>query len=99
MIALLLARMTNQNPKPPESCSAPVATLDRVRSRQKVEVLKITGTRDEANSLAQLGIRVGEVLSVKRSAPLGGAVLVETGDRTVALGRALAGKVRVRIRA
>ncbi len=73
-------------------------SLDCALSHEEVEVLEISGPRNLANSLAQLGIRVGEVLRVRRSAPLGGAVLVETRERSVALGRALARKVKVRIR-
>ena len=98
MLSLLLARMTTSSPKPTPGGTPRITTLDRVRSNHEIEVLKITGTRDEINSLTQLGIRVGEVLRVKRAAPLGGAILVETADRSVALGRALAGKVKIQLR-
>lgn len=80
------------------SGSASVISLDRVESLDALEVLEISGPRNVANSLAQLGIRVGEQLRVRRSAPLGGAILVETRERSVALGRGLARKVKVRQR-
>ncbi len=73
-----------------------VTSLDYVQGREAVEVLEISGPRNVANSLAQLGIRVGEQIRVRRSAPLGGAILVETHERSVALGRGLARKVKVR---
>lgn len=95
MIALLLAGITTRKPTTPAPSPARPTTLDRARKAQKLLVLEIAGSREVANSLAQLGIRVGESLRVKRAAPLGGAVLVETGERSVALGRALARKVKV----
>ncbi len=78
--------------------TAQVTSLDRAQERDAVEVLEVSGPRNVANSLAQLGIRVGEVLRVRRSAPLGGAVLVETRERSVALGRGLARRVKVQTR-
>ena len=81
-----------------KNSSPTVTSLDRAEGREAVEVLEISGPRNIANSLAQLGIRVGEELRVRRSAPLGGAVLVETRERSVALGRGLARKVKVRAR-
>jgi Fe2+ transport system protein FeoA len=85
------ARTTSER----KSDKAKVTSLDLVESCDAVEVLEISGPRNVANSLAQLGIRVGEVLRVRRSAPLGGAILIETHERSVALGRGLARKVKV----
>lgn len=47
--------------------------------------------------LAQLDIRGGEVLEVKRAAPWGGPILVETNGSVVAVGRGLARKVLVEV--
>jgi Fe2+ transport system protein FeoA len=90
--------MTTRKPTIAAGEPARITTLDRAEGKMQVEVLEISGPRNIANSLAQLGIRVGELLRVRRSAPLGGAVLVETRERSVALGRALARKVKVQFR-
>jgi Fe2+ transport system protein FeoA len=74
-----------------------ITSLDCVSGQGTVEVLEICGGRRVTVSLAQLGIRAGEMLRVRRAAPLGGAVLVETRERTVAIGRGVAHKVKVRI--
>ncbi len=88
-----MAKLTLEN-----SRAARIISLDCARNRDAVEVLEVCGPRHLANSLAQVGIRVGETLRVRRSAPLGGAVLIETRERSIALGRVLARKVKVQIR-
>lgn len=90
--------MATRKPKAPAAGSARLMTLDRAQKAEDLEVVEISGSREVTNSLVQLGIRVGETLRVKRAAPLGGAILVQTGERSVALGRALARKVKVQIR-
>jgi Fe2+ transport system protein FeoA len=45
--------------------------------------------------LAQLGSRAGATLTVRRSAPLGGPIMVESHGSLVAIGRGMARKVHV----
>lgn len=71
--------------------------LDRVPGSAHVEVLAVTSDRGVNRRLAQLGIVVGAALRVLRSAPMGGAILVEVQGSTVALGRGLARRVSVRV--
>lgn len=78
------------------AASGRVVSLDRVRSRGRVEVVAVSGGRQARRMLGQLNIRVGEVLRLQRRAPLGGPVLVETGGSVVAVGRGLGRKVLVR---
>lgn len=73
-----------------------VRTLDSVRAPVFVQVLRVRGDRPAA-LLAQLEIREGQVLEVQRSAPLGGPVLVRSGGTTVAVSRAVARHVAVRV--
>jgi len=71
--------------------------LDRARPSQRVRVLEVTGGREISRLLAQLHIRVGAVLRVERTAPLGGPLLVECEGGTVIIGRRLAEHVRVEV--
>ena len=72
-------------------------SLDQVRAPSRVEVLEVVGGRGARQMMAQLAIRVGGVLRVKRAAPLGGPILVESNGGVVAVGRGLARKVIVRV--
>ena len=73
-----------------------VISLDRVDAPGTVQVLDTDG-RGVTRQLAQLGIRAGKIVKVRRLAPMGGPVLVESGGTTVAVGRGMARKVTVRL--
>jgi ferrous iron transport protein A len=75
----------------------PTLPLDRVPKSRRAQVLCVTSDHGANRRLAQLGIVAGEVVEVRRSAPLGGPILVEVHGSTVALGRGLARKVLVRM--
>jgi len=70
-------------------------TLDRIRSRQEVKVVQIVAGQSATRQLAQFGICPGSTVKVRRSAPMGGPVLVDSGGSMVAIGRGMARKVRV----
>lgn len=72
-------------------------SLDQVPIPSRVRVLEVVGGRGTRQMLAQLHIRVGGLLHVHRTAPLGGPVLVESEGSKVAVGRGLAHKVVVRV--
>ncbi|MEJ2007773.1 MAG: FeoA family protein [Acidobacteriota bacterium] len=72
-------------------------TLDRIRAGQEIKVVQIVAGQSAARQLAQLGIRAGTTLKVRRSAPMGGPVLVDSGGSMVAIGRGMARKVSVHI--
>ena len=71
------------------------STLDHIRAGQEVKVVQIVAGQSATRQLAQLGIRPGITLKVRRSAPMGGPVLVESGGSMVAIGRGMARKVSV----
>ncbi len=50
-----------------------------------------------SRQLVPQGVSPGEVLIVKRRAPIGGAILVEANGATIALGRALARNILVKV--
>jgi ferrous iron transport protein A len=58
-------------------------------------VVQIVAGQSATRQLTQLGIRAGTTLRVRRSAPMGGPVLVESGGSMVAIGRGMARKVSV----
>jgi Fe2+ transport system protein FeoA len=66
-----------------------------IRAGQSVTVAQIAAGQSATLQLAQLGIRAGATLVVRRSAPLGGPLLVECSGTTVAIGRGMARKVLV----
>jgi ferrous iron transport protein A len=70
-------------------------TLDRIRAGEEIKVVQIVAGQSATRQLAQLGIRAGTTLRVRRSAPMGGPVLVESGGSMVAIGRGMARKVSV----
>ena len=76
---------------------AHACALDRVPDSTPAEVVGVTSDHGANRRLAQLGIHVGARLQVRQRAPLGGPILLEVAGSTVALGRALARRVIVRI--
>lgn len=74
-----------------------VILLDRAPMDNFLEVVEVPQGRGVARSLAQLGVSVTERLRVRSAAPLGGPVLVEVGGTTVAIGRSLARRIKVRL--
>jgi Fe2+ transport system protein FeoA len=72
--------------------------LDRVPECRWAEVVEVSRDHGANRRLAHLGIQVGAKVHVLRAAPLGGPILVEVHGGTVAVGRALARKVLVRMK-
>lgn len=85
---------TASPPPPNDSDHCPLHALP-VGSR--AEVVLVQCSRQTTRRLTQLGIVVGAVLQVQRSAPLGGPILVEARGSMVALSRRLARRVLVRV--
>ncbi len=50
-----------------------------------------------SRQLIPQGVRPGEFLTVRNRAPIGGAILVEAKGAMIALGRALARKIMVKV--
>jgi len=69
--------------------------LSSVASGSRVRVLAIP--ERIARQLVPQGVRPGEFLTVKNRAPIGGAILVAVNGATIALGRALARKIMVKV--
>lgn len=89
-------RLVTQLPSPPQALTeAKTCSLDRVTRSGRVEVLRVNSDHGAKRQLAQLGILAGAIITVKKTAPLGGPVLVEVRGSLVAIGRALARKVQV----
>jgi ferrous iron transport protein A len=83
----------------PQAAEPPseLRTLDTAPDAARAEVVEVHGGPAVVRQLAHVGICVGAILEVRRSAPLGGPVLVEIGGSSVAVGRGVARKVRVRL--
>ena len=93
-IPLLLAKSSDRH-RVKRLDEASPSTLDRIKAGQEVKVVQIVAGQSATRQLAQLGIRAGNTLRVRRSAPMGGPVLVDSGGSMVAIGRGMARKVSV----
>ncbi len=82
----------------PSSFSVTRSTfLDSLPKGSRAEVVELPSGRESTRRLAELGIVLGSVLQLQRSAPLGGPVMVNVQGGLVAIGRRLAQRIRVRI--
>jgi len=63
---------------------------------EKAEVTGFLGGRAFRNNLTTMGIREGKTVEVEALQPMGGPVVVKTGNTTVALGRGMASKITVK---
>lgn len=70
-------------------------TLDTVGIRRQARVIMIDGGHRVRSHLNNLGIHIGDWLTVVQRAPFRGPVLVEVNGSRVALGRGIACKVQV----
>jgi ferrous iron transport protein A len=69
--------------------------LDSVDARKKVRVILIDGGHRVRSHLNNLGIHIGDWLTVVERAPFHGPVLVEVNGSRLAIGRGVAAKIRV----
>jgi Fe2+ transport system protein FeoA len=91
------SQATRHHPRHGAERTADTCSLDRAPGSRKAEVVEVLGGAVATRQLARLGILVGAILHIQRTAPLGGPVLVETRGGTVAVGRSIARKVLVRL--
>ena len=71
--------------------------LSELESGNCVKFVCVEGGKRLTGTLRQYGFYPGEQIRVIRVAPFGGPVLVEINQREIALGRKVAGKVRVEL--
>jgi ferrous iron transport protein A len=72
-------------------------TLDLIKEGQKVKVIDIYGGWGIRQRLGCLGIHLGDVITVKKSAIMHGPILIIVHGNQVALGRGVARKVLVEV--
>lgn len=72
-------------------------SLDRIPAGKELEVVALPNDAAQVRMLEQLGIREDERGRVRSAAPLGGPILLEIGGSAVAIARAVAKKIRVRL--
>ena len=70
-------------------------TLDSVPKEKEVKIVEIVGGWRIRQRLNQMGINTGDMIFVKRSGIMGGAILIQVHGTEVALGRGMAKKVIV----
>lgn len=62
---------------------------------QEVRIVGYEGGKGVQMQLKQLSLLPGDVVTVKKKAPLKGPILIEAHGRAVAIGRGVAAKVEV----
>jgi ferrous iron transport protein A len=72
-----------------------IKSLLEVSSKTSVKIVSITGGKTARRSLAQLGIGVGSVVTIKRNAPFAGPLLLDNHGTSIAVGRGVAAKIMV----
>ncbi|GAB4341252.1 MAG: FeoA domain-containing protein [Calditrichia bacterium] len=70
-------------------------TLLELPVNHTAKIVEISGGKGSRQLLAQLGIGVGSLITVRRNAPFAGPVLVENHGVSVAIGRGVAAKILV----
>lgn len=70
-------------------------SLIEVPGYKTVKIVNITGGKGSRRQLAQLGIRVGSIITIKRNAPFAGPLLIDNHGSSIAVGRGVAAKIMV----
>jgi len=70
-------------------------SLLEISSQTSVKIISISGGKGARRSLAQLGIGVGSIITIKRNAPFAGPLLIENHGTSIAIGRGVASKIMV----
>lgn len=69
-------------------------SLDQVPPQTVAKIVEIEGGHGFRKHLAQVGIHVGDKVFLKRSAFMGGPILISIHNFEIALGRGMAKKIK-----
>ncbi len=72
-----------------------ITTLDRIFENGRAKVIDIQGGPGIRHRLSQMGIHPGDMITMLRSGPLRGPILIEVHGSQVALGRGIASRILV----
>lgn len=70
-------------------------SLLHIPAHKTVKIVSITGGKGSLRILAQLGIGVGSIITIKRNAPFAGPLLIDNHGSSIAIGRGVAAKIMV----
>lgn len=70
-------------------------TLDQIFKNEKVRVIDIQGGQRIRQRLSQMGIHIGDIITILRFGALRGPILIEVHGSQVALGRGIASRIIV----
>ncbi len=70
-------------------------TLDQLLENRKAKVIAIQGGHGIRQRLSQMGIHMGDIITILRFGALRGPILVEVHGSQVALGRGIASRIIV----
>jgi len=65
------------------------------KSDERLRIIDIMAGRQLRQSLAHLGIEIGSLIQVSRSAPLSGPLIIKYNESETAIGRGIASKIVV----
>jgi Fe2+ transport system protein FeoA len=81
------------DPRPAATIEGPALTLDRLPAGARARVVAVGQLH--ATELLREGLLPGADVAIRSTAPLGGPVIVEVGQATVAVARAIAAVITV----
>ncbi len=70
-------------------------SLDQVNAGTKVVIKEIQGGKNFSSRLRNMGINIGDTISVVRSGPLGGPIIISSDNSEYAIGRGMAKRITV----
>lgn len=70
-------------------------TLLDVKEHTRVKIKAVVGGRGVQQQLVQLGIGVDSIVTVQRSAPFAGPLMLDCNGRSIVIGRGIASKIMV----
>jgi ferrous iron transport protein A len=72
-------------------------TLNHLSSGQHALITNISGGWGVRQRLLQVGLHIGDVITLKRSATMGGPILLRLDQADIALGRGMAAHIHVEL--
>jgi ferrous iron transport protein A len=75
-----------------------IITLDQVRPNSSAKIVMIDGGWGIRQKISQLGLHIGDEITLVRGGPFGGPLLISYNSAFVAIGRKMAQKIIVKVR-
>jgi len=75
-----------------------IISLDQVKPKCSAKIVTIDGGWSFRQKISQLGLHIGDEITLVRGGPFGGPLLISYNSAFVAIGRRMAQKIIVKVR-